>query len=91
MSDSNDHVLPYPRLLRVPFVFVPDGAPPPLEWMAAHPGFVTFAARFVPRPERSSPPEPVLGPEPASPGWIGDPGAPDGPPDSRGDHARRGR
>jgi len=49
---------PYPRYLRVPFVFVPTGSPPPLDWMAAHPGFVKFAATFVPRPGASLSPEP---------------------------------
>ena len=33
----------------VPFVFVPHGGPEPLEWMAAHPGWVKIPATFVPR------------------------------------------
>jgi hypothetical protein len=36
--------------LRVPFIFVPHGAPKPVEWMAAHPGWVSFSATFHPRP-----------------------------------------
>ncbi|MCB8874427.1 hypothetical protein [Acidisoma silvae] len=36
--------------LRVPFVFVPDGAPMPQEWLAAHPGWVKFRATFRPKP-----------------------------------------
>jgi hypothetical protein len=76
MSDPGDTAFPSPRLLRLPFVFVPDGAPPPLEWMAAHPGFVALAARFLPRPQPSSPPESGPEPEPPPPGWSGDGGAP---------------
>lgn len=40
--------------LRVPFVFVPHGAPKPVEWMAAHPGWVSFPATFRPRPKLTS-------------------------------------
>lgn len=36
--------------LRAPFIFVPHGAPKPVEWMAAHPGWVSFSATFRPRP-----------------------------------------
>jgi hypothetical protein len=74
MSDFGDTAFPSPRRLRLPFVFVPDGAPLPLEWMAAHPGFVTLPARFLPRPQPSAPPE--SGPEP--PGWLGNSSVPDG-------------
>jgi hypothetical protein len=35
--------------LRIPFIFVPRGAPMPREWMAAHPGWVKIPATFVPR------------------------------------------
>jgi hypothetical protein len=35
--------------LVVPFIFVPHGDPPPLEWMAAHPDWIRVAATFVPR------------------------------------------
>ena len=38
-----------PGDLRVPFIFVPHGAPDPVEWKAAHPGWVRFPATFVPR------------------------------------------
>lgn len=34
--------------LQVPFIFVPHGDPAPIAWMAAHPGWVKFPARFVP-------------------------------------------
>lgn len=40
--------------LRVPFIFVPHGAPKPVEWMAAHPGWVSFPAKFRPRPMPAS-------------------------------------
>lgn len=40
--------------LRVPFVFVPHGASKPVEWMAAHPGWVSFPATFRPRPMPAS-------------------------------------
>ncbi len=46
--DNGDPRFPYPRFLRVPFIFVPHGAPPPLEWMAEHPGWVKFPATFIP-------------------------------------------
>jgi hypothetical protein len=35
--------------LRTRFIFVPHGDPEPLEWMAAHPGWVKFPAVMVPR------------------------------------------
>lgn len=35
---------------KVPFLFVKHGDPLPLEWMAAHPGWVKFPATLVPRP-----------------------------------------
>jgi hypothetical protein len=44
-----------PDQLRVPFAFIPHGAPLPLEWMAAHPGWVKFPATFVPRAQASLP------------------------------------
>ena len=44
-----------PDELRVPFVFVPTGAPDPVEWMARHPGWVRFPATFKPHPR------PVIG------------------------------
>jgi hypothetical protein len=78
MSDFDDTAFPSPRILRLPFVFVPDGAPTPLEWMAAHPGFVTVPARFLPRPQPAPASELATAPEPAPPEWLGDGGAPDG-------------
>jgi hypothetical protein len=61
--DNGDPRFPYPRFLRVPFVFVPHGNPPPLEWMEEHPNYVTIPAIFVPH----IPPEPNMefGSEPA--------------------------
>ena len=57
MWNFGDNEFPYPSFLKVPFVFVPKGNPPPLDWMAEHPGFVTFAATFVPRSQPGPPPE----------------------------------
>ena len=59
MGSFGDNAFPYPRFLKVPFVFVPKGAPRPLEWMAEHPGFVTFAATFVPRRQTTPPQDAV--------------------------------
>lgn len=36
--------------LRVPFVFVPDGEPDPVEWMNAHPGWLRIPATVRPDP-----------------------------------------
>ena len=63
MGSFGDNAFPYPRFLKVPFVFVPKGAPRPLEWMAEHPGFVTFAATFVPRRQTTPPQDSVPEPE----------------------------
>lgn len=57
MWNFGDNEFPYPSFLKVPFVFVPKGNPLPLDWMAAHPNFVTFAATFLPRPQPGLPPE----------------------------------
>lgn len=76
MGNFDGDEFPYPRFLRVPFIFVPHGAPPPLEWMAAHPGYVTLPATFVPRAAPATPepgheaepePEPELESEPEPP------------------------
>jgi hypothetical protein len=48
--DNGDPRFPYPRFLGVDFVFVPHGNPLPLEWMAAHPNYVTISAVFIPDP-----------------------------------------
>ncbi|WP_284943942.1 AHH domain-containing protein [Acidisoma cladoniae] len=57
--------------LRVPFVFIPRGAPRPLEWMAAHPGWVKFPATFVPRRVQSTTPAPTAAPQATAPGTDG--------------------
>ena len=63
MGNFGDNEFSFPRFLKVPFVFVPKGNLPPLDWMAAHPGFVKFAANFVPRPQSASPTDPTAKPE----------------------------
>jgi hypothetical protein len=67
----DDRSFPYPRFLKVPFMFVPDGcsdAPEVAQWKADHSGWVTFRATFVPRtPEPGQPPLRMTltgGPEP---------------------------
>jgi len=37
-----------PTMLRVPFIFVKRGDPPPLRWMAEHPGYLKVPAIMVP-------------------------------------------
>jgi len=49
MSDPRGWPFDSPDLLRVPFIFVPHGAPEPREWLARHPGAIKIAARLVPR------------------------------------------
>jgi hypothetical protein len=46
-------------VVRVPFCFVPHGAPAPTEWMARHPGWFKIPATFVPRSSQPSEPEPA--------------------------------
>ena len=49
MSDGSDNSgRPGPDDLQTPFLFVPHGAPEPVEWMRKHPGWVKFPATFVP-------------------------------------------
>ena len=48
MADD-DHGRLGPGDLQTPFLFVPHGDPPPLDWMARHPGWVKFPATMVPR------------------------------------------
>jgi hypothetical protein len=45
-------------VVRIPFRFVPHGAPAPTEWMARHPGWFKIPATFVPRDNR--PPAPAV-------------------------------
>src|SRR5208282_1710028 len=35
--------------LKLPFIFVPHGAPEPTEWLASHPDYIKLPATFVPR------------------------------------------
>jgi hypothetical protein len=58
--DNGDPRFPSSRYLRVPFIFVPKGSPPPLEWMREHPQYLRVLGFFTPRP----PPEPNMGLEP---------------------------
>jgi hypothetical protein len=58
--NNGDPRFPYSRYLKVPFVFVPDGNPPPLEWMRENPNYVTVRGVFIPDPPR----EPNMGLEP---------------------------
>lgn len=49
-----------PDDLELPFIFVPDNAPEPVEWMAQHPGWVRIPATRVPHPKaRAARPPPV--------------------------------
>ena len=43
--------LKFAPMVRIPFCFVPHGAPEPTEWMARHPGWFKIPATFVPRSE----------------------------------------
>jgi len=36
------------NMVRIPFIFVKRGDPPPLRWMAEHPGYWTVPAIMVP-------------------------------------------
>src|SRR5208282_5159071 len=38
--------------LKLPFIFVPHGAPEPTEWLASHPDYIKLPATFVPRARR---------------------------------------
>jgi len=48
MSDSREWPFNSPDLLKIPFIFVPDGDPVPTEWLASHPDAIRIRARFVP-------------------------------------------
>ena len=48
--NSNDIADPAsPDTIRIPFVFVPHGLPPPTDWLRDHPGHVRVPAVMVPR------------------------------------------
>jgi hypothetical protein len=46
--DNEDPRFPSSRFLRVACFIVPKGSPPPLEWMAAHPNYVTVRGVIIP-------------------------------------------
>ncbi len=48
MSDSSEWPFDSPDLLKIPFIFVPDGDPVPTAWLARHPDAIRIRARFVP-------------------------------------------
>jgi muramidase (phage lysozyme) len=48
MSDSREWPFNSQDLLKIPFIFVPDGDPVPTEWLASHPDAIRIRARFVP-------------------------------------------
>jgi hypothetical protein len=58
--DNGDPRFPSSRYLRVPFIFVPKGRPPPLEWMREHADHITVSGFYTP----PTPPEPNMGLEP---------------------------
>ncbi len=65
MNDQDEPHLLYS--MKVPFIFVPHGSPPPLDWMAEHPGALTVPATFVPRARQAHPPPgPDAEPDPAA-------------------------
>jgi hypothetical protein len=47
--DNGAPSFPSSRFLGVACVIVPKGSPPPLEWMAAHPNYVTVRGVIIPR------------------------------------------
>jgi hypothetical protein len=57
-SVTNDPADPRndPNMVRIPFIFVKHGDPPPLRWMAEHPGYLKVPAIMV--PHGSPPPWP---------------------------------
>ena len=70
---NGDPRFPYPRFLKVPFVFVPHGNPLPLEWMAAHPHHVTIPGVFIPHPPAEA--DMALEPQPGAEGQAEPPPA----------------
>jgi hypothetical protein len=66
--DDIDRQFPYPRYLKVPFIFWADGTPEPPEWAQFkrdYPGWVVFRGWFVPEPPAELEPE-----QPALPGGL---------------------
>ena len=59
--DNFGRQFPYPRYLKVPFIFLADGEPEPPEWAQFkrdYPGWVVFRGWFVPEPPAELEPEP---------------------------------
>ncbi len=59
--DDLDRQFPYPRYLKVPFIFLADGEPEPPEWAQFkrdYPGWVVFRGWFVPEPPTALDAEP---------------------------------
>jgi hypothetical protein len=85
--DDIDRQFPYPRFLRVPFIFIPKGTPEGPEgaaFKAAHPGWVKFPAAFVPRPQPAldaeAQPEPAVSEQPQAEPWSLETPGPDARP-----------
>ncbi len=56
--DDIDRQFPYPRYLKVPFIFWADGTPEPPEWAQFerdYPGWVVFRGWFVPEQPAARP------------------------------------
>ncbi len=66
--DNGDPRFPSSRYLRVPFVFVPEGSPPPLEWMREHPQYLRVSGYFTPPPPSET--DTALEPQPEAEGQL---------------------
>jgi muramidase (phage lysozyme) len=90
MSDSREWPFNSSDLLKIPFIFVPDGDPVPTEWLASHPDAIRIRARFVPTGNSGSGGGGALQADlnDAMMQWLGraagDDGTPGAPPDQAG-------